>query len=143
ILGRKVPYFEKVFVWLETDDFGDFAPQIRGYQTYSISGSLMTINKAELRFAILPRRIIHIKQIPFKRFQDFPIGIYMTGFCDTGYIQDYTSTNQDKFLTNKLLYGYGAGLNVLSFYDMVSRFELSRNHLGKVLFNFHLSIAIR
>ncbi|MFN0202963.1 MAG: POTRA domain-containing protein, partial [Bacteroidia bacterium] len=42
ILGRKVPYFEKVFVWLETDDFGDFAPQIRGYQTYSISGSLMT-----------------------------------------------------------------------------------------------------
>lgn len=143
IVGQRVPFFEKVFIWLDADDFNDFSPQLRGYESYAIGGSFMTLNKAELRFAVLPRRIIHLKFIPLKRFQDLPIGIYMTGFCDTAYLYDYTTSNQDQYLTNRLLYGYGTGLNVLGFYDSVMRLELSRNHFGKVAINIHATIAIK
>lgn len=141
--GKRIPYFEKNFIWIDKDDFPDFYNDIRGYESYAVDGMTMTINKVELKYALIPRQIIHIRQIPFKKFQDMPLGVYFAGFFDSGYVWDYSFNNQDQYLKNQLLYGYGAGIHIISMYDLMGRFEVSRNHLGQVKLNVHAMVPIK
>lgn len=135
LLGKKVPYYDKFFIGL--DNF------IRGYEPYVIDGSLMNITKTELKFAIIPRHIIHVKQIPFRKFQDFPLGIYLTTFFDAGYVHDWTFNNNDNYLKDKILAGWGLGLNFITMYDKLLRLEMSFNRMGGYSFNLNTIIPIR
>ena len=72
-----------------------------------------------------------------------PIGIYLAGFFDSAYVWDYSLNNQDNYLKNKVLYGYGMGVHVISVYDLLGRFEVSRNHFGQVHFNVHAIVPIK
>ena len=108
-----------------------------------IDGSYVQLTKAELKFAVVPRKIVHIRQIPVKRFQDMPFGLYVTAFLDNGYVQDETISNQDTFLKNRWLTGYGLGVNIITIYDRLIRIELARNHLGQNGIYFHSSLPIR
>lgn len=135
LFGNEVPFFDKNF--LGFDNF------VRGYEKYVIDGSFMHINKAEMKFAIIPRHIIHVKQIPFRRFQDFPIGLYLTLFADAGIVIDETFSNSDQFLKDRLLTGAGAGVNFITIYDLLLRLEYSFNHLGEGNFFLSTRIAIR
>lgn len=123
LLGKKVPYYDKFFI-----GFGSF---LRGYEPYVIDGSFVNLTKAEWKFAIIPRKFIHLKWLPFKKFQDLPLGLYLSAYSDLGYVRDWTFNNQDNFLKNKLLTGYGVGLNLISIYDSLIRLEYSFNHLGQ------------
>lgn len=122
LFGRKVPYFDKYFI-----GFGSF---LRGYEPYVIDGSFINLTKAEWKFAIIPRKIVHVKQIPLRKFQDFPIGLYISGYADFGYVHDNTFNNQDNYLKDRPLLGYGIGVNFISMYDWLLRVEYSFNHLG-------------
>ncbi len=141
--GKIIPYFEKNFIWIDKDDFPDFYNDIRGYESYAVDAMTMTINKAEIKYALVPRRMIHVKKIPFKKFQDMPIGIYLAGFFDSAYVWDYSFNNQDNYLKNQLLYGYGIGVHVISIYDLMGRFEVSRNHFGAIHLNVHAMVPIK
>lgn len=141
--GKKIPYFEKNFLWIDKDDMPDVYNELRGYERYSADAQGLTYNKVDLKYAILPRKIYHFKWIPWSKFQDMPWGIYATSFCDTGYMWDNSFNNQDAFLKNKFLYGYGLGLNVIGTYDLLGRFEVSLNHLNQLSFNVHATIPIR
>ena len=66
-----------------------------------------------------------MRKIPFRKFRDFPIGLYLTAFADGGMVADNTWNNADQTMKNKLLYGYGFGLNFLSLYDTQFRKNLS------------------
>ena len=135
LLGDQVPYFDKQFI--------GFGAMIRGYEAYVVDGALVHISKAEIKWGIVPRRIVHIKKIPFQKFQDFPIGVYISMFSDMGYAHDYTFNNQDNYLKDRLLHGYGVGLNLLGPYDSMARIELSRNNLGQTGIYLHGILAIR
>lgn len=135
ILGKKVPYFEKGFI--------GFGNVIRGYERYVIDGSFLNLTKAEMKFAIIPRQMLHWKRIPLKSFRDFPVGLYLTAFSDAGFVLDNTFSNQDDTFKNRLLVGYGAGINVITFYDLTFRFEYSFNHMLQHGFNIHSSVSIR
>ncbi len=123
LAGKKVPYYDKFFVGL-----GSF---LRGYERYVIDGSFINLSKVEWKFGIFPRKIHHWNWIPLKRFQDFPFGLYISAYSDLGYVRDWTFNNQDNYLKNKLLAGYGMGLNVITIYDLMMRIEYSFNHLGQ------------
>ena len=122
LLGKQVPYYDKYFV-----GFGSF---LRGYEYFVIDGSFVNLTKFEWKFAIIPRKIIHVPWIPFKKFQDFPLGVYISLYSDNGYVSDGTFNNLDRTLKNQHLFGYGVGLNVITIYDSLIRLEYSRNHLG-------------
>ncbi len=112
-------------------DFGGTSTELRGYEPYSIGGTYVGMNKVELKYAIIPRQMVHLAWLPLRRFQDLPIGLYLTGFCDTGYVRDGSFSFQDRYMNDRWLVGYGLGLNVIGFYDMLVRIEYSRNHLGQ------------
>ena len=141
--GRDVPFFEKNVIGIGRTEFPGTSTNLRGYQPFVIDGSYVQLPKAELKFALVPRRIVHIKQIPVKRFQDMPFGLYLTAFLDNGYVQDETISNQDTFLKNRWLTGYGLGVNIITIYDRLVRIELARNHLGQNGIYFHSSLPIR
>ncbi len=122
LLGNRIPYFDKYFI-----GFGSF---LRGYEPYVIDGSFINLTKAEWKFGIIPYRFAHLKWIPFQKFRDFPVGLYISAYSDAGYVRDWTFNNQDNTLKNKLLLGYGAGINFITIYDFLLRVEYSRNLLG-------------
>ena len=135
ILGKRVPYYDKLFI--------GFQNVIRGYEPYVIDGNFFNMTKVEMKFAILPRRIFTIKKIPFKKFRDFPLGLYLSAYGDAGIVLDNTFNNHDNTFKNTLLLGYGAGVNVITFYDLLFRFEYSFNRLGQHGFYIHSSVSIR
>lgn len=141
--GKKIPYFEKNSLWFSSGGLPDFAPEIRGYEGYIADASFFSVTKLEIKYALLPRKIIHIKYIPFKKFQDMPLGLYISSFLDTGTILDNSHSNSDNYLKDRLLYGYGIAANIYTIYDKVYRFELSRNNLQQWSFNINLGIPIR
>ena len=59
-----------------------------------------------------------------------PIKVYLAFNNDLGWANDphYAATNP---LTNRLLYGYGPGLDVVAYYDKSVRFEWTWNDLGE------------
>jgi outer membrane protein assembly factor BamA len=135
LLGKDVPFFDKYFI-----GFGSF---LRGYEPYVIDGSFVNLTKAEWKFGILPYRFMHLKWIPFQKFRDFPMGLYLSAYCDAGYVHDWTSNNQDGFLKDKLLLGYGAGVNFITIYDFLLRVEYSRNKLGGSGIYFSTLVSIQ
>ncbi|MEM7038853.1 MAG: hypothetical protein AAF570_17865, partial [Bacteroidota bacterium] len=83
------------------------------------------------KYAIIPRKIVHLDWIPFKKFQDFPLGLYISLYSDNGFVSDGTFNNLDRTLKDKHLFGYGMGLNLITIYDSLVRVEYSRNHFGQ------------
>lgn len=141
--GKKIPFFEKTTIGINRRDIPGLSSTIRGYEPYAIDGSYIMMTKSEWKFAVFPRKIYHMRQIPFKKFQDFPLGIYLTAFSELGCVVDQTLSNHDNFLKSKWLLGYGVGLNIIGIYDTLLRIEYARNHLGQGNIYLHSSVAIK
>lgn len=141
--GRNVPFFEKNFIGYRTGEFRGISYAVRGYDPYTIDGSFLNMTKMELKYALLPLQQVTFKEIPFPKFQTFPLGIYLTAFSDFGYVRDDSFNNSDQFLKNQLLAGYGVGLNIIGFYDNLLRIELTRNHLNQTGIYFHGLVSIK
>lgn len=142
-LGKHLPYFEKNFIGIKRREFPNISSNLRGYEPYAIDGSFVNMTKFELKYAIVPRSMFHLEGIPFKRFQDMPFGLYLSAFGDFGYIADESFNDQDAFLKDKLLTGYGLGLNVIGIYDFLLRIEYARNHLAEGGLYLHASVPIK
>lgn len=130
-VGDSIPVYEKSFIGIGIKDFVGSSTELRGYEPYAIGGTYVGMNKVEVKYGLIPRRMVHLGWLPLQRFRDLPFGIYLTGFCDTGYVRDNSFNAIDPYLDNRWLIGYGLGLNVIGFYDMLVRVEYSRNHLGQ------------
>ncbi len=135
LLGTRVPFFDKNILGFENF--------VRGYERYVIDGSLVHVSKTEFKAAIIPRRIVHMEKVPFRQFQDFPVGLYITLFADAGIVIDNTFSNSDQYLKNRLLAGGGFGLNFITIYDALLRLEYSFNNLGESGFFLSTRIPIR
>lgn len=98
---------------------------VRGYEHYVIDGEDFALLKTDLKYAIFQNQITNFKVLPSK-FAKVHWSVYLSVFADVAY-----STTELPQLTNTLqnstLYGYGAGLNIVTYYDMVFRFEYSIN----------------
>lgn len=129
-LGDSVPYFDQSFIGIYQQEFSGLSHELRGYDPYAIAGTWIQMGKVELKLALIPYQIIRLPWRPFGKIIDSAIGVYLTGFCDVGYVQDHNFSNQDPFFKDRVLLGYGPGLNIIGFYDMLVRIEYARNHLG-------------
>ncbi len=121
---------------------------IRGYEYYVTDGQHFALLKNNLKFAIIPERVIRLGFIPSPKFNTIPIALYINAFCDLGYVYNYhneassyrqTSGNT---LENTLMAGYGAGLDFATYYDFVVRVEFSMNGIGKPGFYLHFMASI-
>ncbi len=124
-----------------TTGFGFDGMNIRGYELYAIDGQRLGLMKTNLKFEIIPRKEHTIPWIKSQKFGKVFYALYANLFFDAGYAVDdlYFKGNP---LTNQLLYGTGLGIDFITYYDLVFRFEFSLNKQGQTGFYIGLVAPI-
>lgn len=97
---------------------------VRGYEYYVMDGSHYGLFRTNLRYKIIDR-VIHQNIIKLMKY--IPLRVYAKAYDDLGYVvNEYPNKGK---LTNKLLNGYGVGIDLIISYYAKFRIEYSFNHL--------------
>ena len=108
--------------------FGFGALYMRGLEYYVIDGVAGFLARATARREVLS---FNIKPpIVVQGHDKIPFRIFLKVYGDLGYAYDKNPINHSS-LTNKWIRSYGVGIDILSFYDFVIRFEYSFNQLNE------------
>lgn len=113
--------------------------QIRGYEYYVLDGQRYFLSRNSLRYQIIKPKVYQNKsRLAIKQFSTIPYYAFFNIHCDVGYVEDrfYGKTNN---LNNSWLYGYGAGIDFVTYYDFVLRLEYSFNRQKESGFFIHLT----
>ncbi len=116
-----------------------YAPNfIRGYELNVIEGQQLVVQKNSLRFQLIQTSFDLSKAIYNDQFNTLPLSIYLSGNFDQGAVRDRNRIPENLALTNQYLFGYGAGIDIVTGYDAVFRLEYSINKqgTGNFFFNF-------
>ncbi|MCH8902515.1 MAG: BamA/TamA family outer membrane protein [Bacteroidetes bacterium] len=130
---KEQPYFNQ-------RGFGYLQDLVRGYEYYVIDGQKYILIKSSGRMRLLSYKIKSNKFEKLKKFKEIPIDIYFKLFFDAGYVEDkflYLYNDVGNTLPNTFLYGYGAGVDLVTYYDLVFRLEYSLNGLNERGFFIH------
>ncbi|TBX22834.1 BamA/TamA family outer membrane protein [Jiulongibacter sediminis] len=103
---------------------------VRGYELNVIDGQHFGLVQTDLKYQILNKTFNISKFLKLKQFNSVPVGIYGRVFFDTGYIRNFNPQFSNSSLSNKLLYGYGVGFDLSTFYDTVFNLNYSVNQTG-------------
>lgn len=114
---------------------------VRGYEYYVVDGQQYGLMRSNIKFAIIPTRVFNLKFIPTEKFSKIHLAMYLNAFFDSGYVQDLRNTYHNN-LPNHFLYGYGLGLDLVTYYDVVIRFEVSTNKMHETGFFMHFMAPI-
>ncbi|MDD4087122.1 MAG: hypothetical protein PHP48_07745 [Bacteroidales bacterium] len=132
--GKTQPYYLRKALGFQNDF-------VRSYELYVIDGDNFGIFKNNLKFNVIKPKVRNLPLIPTEKFSKIHYAAYLNLFLDMGYagamIPDPTNS-----LNNKLLIGTGIGLDLVTYYDMVFRFEYSRNRLNEFGFFIHFMAPI-
>lgn len=112
---------------------------IRGYELNVIEGQQLYVHKNSFRYKLLDLSFDISKFMPLDQFSTVPLKMYLSANFDHGNVKDRNNVPENAQLANQYLFGYGAGLDVVAIYDMVLRFEYSRNNMGQGNFFFNFS----
>lgn len=118
-----------------------YANSIRGYELYVFDAEKYGIVKTNLKFNILKKKEVHLKWLKLNKFNKPYFAMYMNVYFDAGFAEDKLYADKN-LLSNKWAYGYGAGLDIVAFYDLVMRLEYSFNRENESGFFLHFKKAI-
>lgn len=114
---------------------------VRAYEYYVIDGQSFGLVKTSLKYELIKPQVRKLPWIKNEKFKTFHYALYIEGFGDAGYVEDHINSRTN-FLNNTALYGTGIGLNLVTYYDNIFRFEYSWNKLGESAFFVHFSAPI-
>jgi outer membrane protein assembly factor BamA len=124
MLPERQPYFFRSGLGTQTD-------YVRGYEYYVIDGG----NYGLIRLNLKRELFNNTYHSHVKYFTAMPLRIYPKLFVDAGYINSPEPGTSK--LSNQWLYSIGAGIDVVTLYDIKLRFEFAYNHLSKNGLFFH------
>lgn len=102
---------------------------MRGYELYVIPTQASAIGKQTFKYQLFSG-VKNWKYMPIPQFKKVPIALYATFYTDAGYVSDqYFSANN--LLQNRWLYGAGVGIDLVTYYNSVIRFNYALNSLGQ------------
>jgi len=114
---------------------------LRGYEYYVVLGEKYGLMKTNLKFELLPTHTMHASFIPLEKFAFIPYAFYFNVYADAGYAADHQFSEFNS-LANSWLYSYGAGFDLVTYYDLVFRLEYSINKFGESGIFLHFSAPI-
>jgi hypothetical protein len=121
----KLP-FDQPFINKRLFGYGDL--YMRGLEYYVADGVAGFVGRATARREVLK---FNIKPpIVIQGHDKIPFRIFLKAYGDIGYAYDKQPANYSS-LSNKWLKTWGVGIDVISFYDFVIRFEYSFNQLNQ------------
>ncbi|MBN2639159.1 MAG: hypothetical protein JXR65_08740 [Bacteroidales bacterium] len=106
---------------------------LRGYELYVINGMWTNIFRSNLKYELIPKHIFRIPYLKSDTFGKVFYALYANIIFDAGYVMNRKQPNPDP-LTNKFLYGTGLGIDYVTYYDTVVRFEYILNGQGQTHF---------
>ena len=121
------PYYFRAALGTKTD-------YVRGYELYVMDGDHYGVLRLNLKRELLNKTLI---ELPFRYLPSIPLRIYPKVFADAGFMHDRFYANS--FLSNKLLYSGGVGVDFVTTYDIKIRVEYAWNHLGQNGLFLHLN----
>lgn len=99
---------------------------MRGLEYYVIEGVAGGVARATAKNEVLSFNLRN--PVSSKTHDKIPCRIFIKGYSDIGY--SYTPNYGISRLNNKILHTWGAGIDIITFYDVVLRLEYSFNQLG-------------
>ena len=117
-----------------------YGEYVRGYEPYVIHGQHYSVVKTNLRYELLKRKVFRIKKIKWNQINTIPLALYLGLHCDAAYVRDDKRFFNNP-LANRLKAGYGLGLDVVTIYSIVFRFEYSFTETGSNGFFFSIGKA--
>ena len=109
---------------------------LRGYELYVIEGPLFAQNQWTLRKLLFKLEKNLSSAVPIRQLSQFYLALYAKTYFDLGYIEGYPNDELNRRLTDQLLYSGGLGLDLVTIYDIVLRFEYTFNKQGESGFVF-------
>ncbi len=101
----------------------------KGMELYVIDGNGFGLFNSSIRYQLVKPRIKQFNKLKIEKFSKFHYAFYASLNFDMGYVINETKT--DVSHANEFLYGYGTGLDFVTYYDIVLRFEFSVNKFGE------------
>lgn len=114
---------------------------IRGYELDAIEGQAFLMQQNTLRKRLFDEEFDLSRLIPIDQFNTIPLAVYLKAYFDHGYLWNDLPYLREQSLANRYLFGYGLGLDIVSFYDFVFRVEHSWKHDGSSGIFFHFRSA--
>ncbi len=112
------------------EELGNYNNELRAYEHYRIPFEEAIICKNNLKFQIVPKTIKRIPFIKTESVAKIHYAVYLNAFFDAALIKLNKQRNNLIYrndLKSNFLYSSGVGLDFVTYYDMVFRFEYSRN----------------
>jgi outer membrane protein assembly factor BamA len=123
--GIKLPFRQP---WFNQRFLGYGDTFMQGYEYYVIDGAAGGYLKTTLTRELLNFNI----RIPNKKTkiaEHIPVRIFGKMYGNAGYV--YNPLPGDNFLSNKMLYSGGFGIDILTFYDVTIKLEYTFNQIGQ------------
>lgn len=99
---------------------------MRGLEYYVVEGVAGGVARATVKNEILSLNVRN--PIKSQTHNKIPLRVFLKAYGDLGY--SYTPNYGNSILNNKLLRTWGAGVDIVTFYDIVVKLEYSFNQLG-------------
>jgi outer membrane protein assembly factor BamA len=98
---------------------------VRGYEYNVIDGQNYFLLKNSFRFELIKKKFHEVGVLKkLKPFSTVPFYAYLNLFYDGAYVKE-AYYKQSNSLANAWQHGYGIGLDLVTYYDLVIRFEYS------------------
>ena len=132
--GENAPYYYQ----LNMTQGKDF---IRGYDLYTLEGDQMYFCRNNLKYELVKPSLKKVKEGQEKnKFKALQYAFYLNLFADAGYsVNKFTENNP---YNNKLLFSWGLGIDFVTYYDLVIRFEYAFTSIGTNGFFFGFGMPI-
>lgn len=123
--------------YMQVTGLGYGGNYVRGYELYVIEGQHYLLNRSELKFELFNQSFNLGNLMPIEEFRVIPIALYPKVYFDAAYVSSLAAYPGNNLLVDKIIWGAGLGLDLVSFYDFVLRLEVSRNSLEETGFFLH------
>lgn len=114
---------------------------LRGYEYYVINGQKYFLLKTNLKYAIVPQRIMKVDVVKSVKFNTIPYAFFVNLYSDIGYVEN-SKKMFNNILINRFLYSGGLGVDFVTYYDKVMRLDFSVNHKGEIGWFIHFMTSI-
>jgi outer membrane protein assembly factor BamA len=108
--------------------FGLNKEAVRGFEQFVVESQQYFVSKNTLRYKLFDKVLTFWERLP-SQFNKMPIALYPKAFFDIGYAQN-TEPMPFNTLHNRWLWGAGLGFDVVTYYNMVFRWEYSFTNTG-------------
>ncbi len=120
---------------LGTDDF------LNGFEYNVIRGTSYGFSKQKLSYEVIPTQTLNLNFLRLKQFSKMHYAFYLRAFFDTGYVYD-AHEHVTNTMSNSMLYSYGLGLDLVTYYDKVLNVSYATNNFGMSGLYIHLDMTL-